>query len=71
MSPNTLLLLQSILSMLQVANAGIAMNAKGPDAWIIMLVVGSTIGGLQYYVQHVGNQTNPNPPAPPAPPPTK
>ena len=58
MSPTLLLLLQSMLVTLQVINAGLATIVQDQA---ITLVVGAVVGGLQYFVQHVGNQSVPPP----------
>lgn len=62
MSPTLLLFLQSMLVTLQVINAGLATIVKEEA---ITLVVGAVVGGLQYFVQHIGNQFVPPPPAQP------
>lgn len=59
MNTATILLLQSILTTGQILNAGIATITHNA---VITLCVGAVVGGLQFYVQHLGNQTIPNPP---------
>jgi hypothetical protein len=54
MSTNTILLLQSILVFLQMCNA--AFDSL-PQPWPV--VGAAFIGGFQFYVNHLGNQTIP------------
>lgn len=56
MTTNTLLMLQSILVTGQIINGGIAAITHNA---MVVLIGGAVIGGLQFYVQHVGNQTKP------------
>lgn len=56
MKPNTILLLQSILIFLQMANAAVDTL---PQPWPILGA--AFIGAFQFYVNHLGNQTQPNP----------
>jgi hypothetical protein len=60
MKTNTLLLLQSILIVLQVINAGLAeVLPSTPVAHFIALCSAAILGGFQFYVQHLGNQATP------------
>jgi len=54
MSQNTILLLQSIGITLQMVNGGLGSTIKDP---VVSLVIAAVIGGFQFYVQHVGNQS--------------
>ena len=56
MSQNTILLLQSIGITLQMVNGGLGVAIHNP---VLSLVLGAVIGGFQFYVQHVGNQSVP------------
>ena len=57
MSPNILLVMQGIGLSLQMINAGLSGIVHSPAA---SLVISATIGGYQYIVQHLGNQTQPD-----------
>jgi hypothetical protein len=59
MSPTTILALQSLLQFLQIVNAGLATIPHIPVA--IPLMSAAALGGLSYFVQHVGNQSTPPP----------
>jgi hypothetical protein len=56
MKPNTLLLLQSVCITVQTINAGLAAITQNAA---VALIVGALAGGLQFYVQHAGNKTDP------------
>jgi len=56
MNTTLLLFLQSMLVTIQVLNAGMAAVFHNEAA---TLVVGAVAGGLQFFLQHVGNQTEP------------
>ena len=60
MSTTLILFLQSMLISAQVLNAGIATITHNAAA---ALIAGAVVGGFQYFVQHVGNQTVPAPPS--------
>ena len=64
MKPSTLLLLQSACITLQTINAGIAAITQNAAA---ALIIGAIAGGLQFYVQHAGNQVVPTSGAAPQP----
>jgi len=55
MKPNTILLLQSMLIFLQMANAAVDTL---PQPWPILAA--AFIGAFQFYVNHIGNQTQPD-----------
>ena len=59
MKPETLLLLQSICITVQTLNAGIAAVTQNAT---LALIVGALAGGLQFYVQHAGNRSEPRAP---------
>lgn len=61
MSTTTLLALQSALVSLQIINAGLGGLAHIVPGWL-SLVLAAVVGGGQFFVQHVGNQTVPPPP---------
>lgn len=54
MSTTTILALQSVLVMLQILNAGLA--TLRPPLWV-PLFVAVIMGGLQYFLQNLGNNT--------------
>jgi hypothetical protein len=54
MKPSTILLLQSLLIALQMANAAIDTL---PQPWPV--VAAAIVGGFQFYVNHLGNITVP------------
>lgn len=56
MKPNTILLLQSLLITAQTINAGLAAVTHNA---VLALVVCAAVGGFQFFVQHIGNQTQP------------
>jgi hypothetical protein len=56
MSPNMMLVLQSVGVTLQMINAGLSGIVHSPAA---SLVISATIGGYQYLIQHLGNQVDP------------
>lgn len=58
MSQNTILALQSFLITLQTINAGVGTVIKSP---IWSLIIAASIGGLQFYIQNVGNKSIPPP----------
>ena len=60
MNPNTLLLLQSLLISAQMINGSVAALEHVPP--IVTIFLSALVGGLQFYVQHVGNQIVPPPP---------
>jgi hypothetical protein len=53
---NRLLAIQSALITLQIVNAGIATVTHNA---LIALIIGAVVGGIQNYVQHAGNQSEP------------
>jgi hypothetical protein len=57
MSTTKILAIQSALVSLQIINAGIATIPHMPP--IVPLIVASLVGGGQFFVQHVGNSTEP------------
>ena len=57
MSTKAILALQSLLITMQIVNAGIASVTHN---LLVALVLGAIVGGLQNFVQHIGNQTDPN-----------
>lgn len=57
MNPVTLLALQSLLVSLQIANVGLGAFQELSPA--VVLVSSAVVGGLQFFVQHVGNKTFP------------
>jgi len=57
MSANTLLALQSLGIVLQMLNGGIASVTHNGT---VALFLGAAVGGFQYFLQHVGNQSEPN-----------
>jgi hypothetical protein len=58
MSPNFLLFLQSMLISLQIVNAGLASVTHNAA---LTLAVGALVGGMQFFIQNVGNKTVPPP----------
>jgi hypothetical protein len=58
MKTNTILALQSLLVFLQITSAGFGSAQHIPFYVGILLAAG--IGSLQVYLQHVGNQTQPD-----------
>lgn len=52
MSQNQIVAFQSALIFLQMVNAQIAIVTKSQ---LVALIVGSFLGGFQYWVQHLGN----------------
>jgi hypothetical protein len=61
MSPTLILFLQSILISGQVINASIGTVTHNATA---VLIVGAVLGGFQFFMQHIGNQTVPPPKSP-------
>ena len=59
MSTNQILALQSALIFLQMVSAAPALSPT------LHMVIAASIGALQFYVQHIGNQTAPPQPDPP------
>jgi hypothetical protein len=59
MNPTTLLVIQAVLSGLQVVNVSLATMQDVPG-WV-SLVVAAVVAALQSVVQHVGNQAAPVP----------
>lgn len=57
MSPTLILFLQSLLIMLQMANAGLATIPHMPVA--VPLFAAAVVGGFQFFVQNLGNLTRP------------
>ena len=57
MTPLTVLMLQSLLVTLQIANAGLATAPHMPP--IVAVMMAAIMGGLQTFVQHVGNGLKP------------
>jgi len=57
MNPNTILALQSIGVTLQMINAGLSGIVHSPAA---SLTISAVVGGYQYFIQHLGNQTEPD-----------
>jgi hypothetical protein len=57
MSPTLILFLQSLLIMLQMANAGLATIPHMPVA--VPLFAAAVVGGFQFFVQNLGNLTQP------------
>ena len=57
MTPTTILFLQSMLITLQIINAGLATITGLPVA--VPLVAAAVVGGFQFFVQNVGNLTQP------------
>jgi hypothetical protein len=55
MKPNTILLLQSILIFLQMANAAVDTL---PQPWPVL--ISAFVGAFQFYVNHLGNESDPN-----------
>ena len=58
MSPTMILFLQSMLITLQIVNAGLATITGLPVA--VPLVAAAVVGGFQFFVQNVGNLTQPS-----------
>jgi hypothetical protein len=57
MSTNAIFALQSVLTALQLLNAGLAaMHSVSP---IVPLAIGSLVGGLQMFIQKAGNEAQP------------
>ena len=56
MSVNTRLLLQSIAITLQTINAGLSGVIHNP---VLSLMVAAIVGGYQFYIQNIGNQSLP------------
>lgn len=59
MSPILLMALQSGLVTLQIINAGLATVHASP---VLALIIGAVVGGVQTFVQNMGNKTVPPPP---------
>ncbi|MFB3816005.1 MAG: hypothetical protein ACE14L_18030 [Terriglobales bacterium] len=57
MSTHTILLLQSILIFLQMVNAALGVTLHVSPAVAVLL--SAFVGAFQFYVNHVGNQTQP------------
>jgi hypothetical protein len=57
MKPTVILALQSALVSMQIINAGLATIPNMPPT--LPLMVAAVVGGLQFFVQHVGNQAQP------------
>jgi hypothetical protein len=57
MTPNILLVMQGIGLSLQMINAGLSGIVHSPAA---SLIISAVIGGYQYIIQHLGNQTPPD-----------
>lgn len=55
---STLIVLQGIGITAQVINAGIGTVTHQPET---VLIVGAVVAGYQFIIQHLGNQTDPNP----------
>jgi hypothetical protein len=60
MSPTKILGIQSALVSLQIINAGIATIPHVPP--VVPLIVAALVGGGQFFIQHVGNNTEPTKP---------
>jgi uncharacterized membrane-anchored protein len=61
MKANTILLLQSGLIFLQIVNSAIATGIEGVHVNpLISICLAAFVGGFQFYVNHLGNQTDPN-----------
>lgn len=59
MSTHTILLLQSILIFLQMVNAALGVTLHVPP--VVSVMLSAFVGAFQFYVNHVGNQTQPPP----------
>jgi uncharacterized membrane-anchored protein len=60
MKHSTLLFLQTILIFLQTVNTAVGVTIHLDPVWCVL--IGASIGAFQYYVQNVGNKSEP--PAP-------
>ncbi len=61
MKTTTILIMQGIAVTLQIINAGIgSVLPHTPTAAFVILCVAAVVGGFQFIVQHIGNQTRPD-----------
>jgi len=61
MRPTTILALQSMLISFQMVNAAVATGIEGLHiSPLISICLAAFVGGFQFFVTHLGNQTDPN-----------